>query len=126
MEIQVTIIGLKYLFWESLSFPSTIHWVYFDNLEKNKIHNVQDLILKPKFLGSFGNWRPRQPPLLPRPCYGPDNELLPEVSKLNCHLDKRIWTAIATFHEIFAENLETKNLNISVLVESEKEFKQQL
>jgi len=53
MGIQVTIIGLKYLFWESLSFPSTIHWVYFDNLENNKINKVQNLILKPKFLRSM-------------------------------------------------------------------------
>ena len=47
---------------------------------------------------------------------------LPEVSKLHCHLYKRIWTAIATFHQSFAENLETENLNVRVLVKSGKKI----
>ncbi len=54
MAIQGIIIGLKYLFWKSLSFPNKIHWVYFDNLEKIKVSKeVQDLTLEPKFLSSM-------------------------------------------------------------------------
>ena len=42
---------------------------------------------------------------------------LPKIGQLHGHLNERVRTAVATFHERFSENLESENFNVHVLVQ---------